>query len=146
MKVLFLGDIIGRAGRTAIQSNLKNIQKSNQIDFTIVNGENSAGGFGITENICKDLYSYGCDVITTGNHLWDQKEISDYIERDNKLLKPYNFPQGTPGLGFNIYKTQHSGVIPVHDGTSHSIFQHQHTLTRMPFLHFPIICKAETNT
>ncbi len=113
MKVLFLGDVIGRAGRTAIQSNLKNIQKSNQIDFTIINGENSAGGFGITENICKDLYSYGCDVITTGNHLWDQKEISDYIERDNNLLKPYNFPQGTPGLGFNIYKTKQNDAIMV---------------------------------
>ena len=102
MKVLFLGDIIGRAGRTAIQSNLKSIQKSNQIDFTIVNGENSAGGFGITENICKDLYSYGCDVITTGNHLWDQKEISDYIERDNKPVKqsPYQLVKPENRLTF----------------------------------------------
>jgi len=113
MKVLFLGDIMGRAGRAALQSKLRNIQEKNQIDFTIINGENSAGGFGITEKICKDIYSYGCDVITTGNHLWDQKEISDYIDKDNNLLKPYNFPEGTPGLGFNIYQTKKNENIMV---------------------------------
>jgi metallophosphoesterase (TIGR00282 family) len=105
MRVLFLGDIIGRAGRKALQNNLKEIKQKYQIDFTIINGENSAGGFGITEDICKDIYSYGGDVITTGNHLWDQKEIAEYIAKDGNLLKPYNFPEGTPGLGFNIYKT-----------------------------------------
>ncbi len=72
MRVLFLGDIIGRAGRKALQNNLKEIKQKYQIDFTIINGENSAGGFGITEDICRDIYSYGGDVITTGNHLWYQ--------------------------------------------------------------------------
>jgi len=105
MKVLFLGDIVGRAGRNALQQNLKHIQKKHEIDFTIINGENAAGGFGITKEICADIYSYGADVITTGNHLWDQKEIADYIGSDNRLLKPYNFPEGTPGAGYNIYKT-----------------------------------------
>ena len=87
MKVLFLGDIVGSSGVEVVKDNLKKIQDDFQIDFTIVNGENAADGFGITENICKELYSYGVDVITTGNHLWDQKEISDYIDRDDRLLK-----------------------------------------------------------
>ena len=113
MRVLFLGDIIGRAGRRALQNNLKDIKHKYQIDFTIINGENSAGGFGITQDICNDIYSYGGDVITTGNHLWDQKEIADYISKDGHLLKPYNFPEGTPGLGFNIYKTANDESIMV---------------------------------
>lgn len=113
MRVLFFGDIIGRAGRKALQNNLKEIKQKYQIDFTIINGENSAGGFGITEDICRDIYSYGGDVITTGNHLWDQKEIVDYIAKDGNLLKPYNFPEGTPGLGFNIYKTAKDESIMV---------------------------------
>ena len=103
MKVLFLGDIVGSSGVEVVKDNLKKIQDDFQIDFTIVNGENAADGFGITENICKELYSYGVDVITTGNHLWDQKEISDYIDRDDRLLKPFNFAEGSPGIGFNKY-------------------------------------------
>ena len=103
MKVLFLGDVVGKSGVKVVKDNLKKIQIDNKIDFTIVNGENAADGFGITEDICKEFYSCGVDVITTGNHLWDQKEINDYIERDDRLLKPFNFAEGTPGLGFNKY-------------------------------------------
>ena len=113
MKILFLGDVVGRSGREAIQGNLKEIQRQNQIDFTIVNGENAAGGFGITEDICKDFYSAGVNVITTGNHLWDQKEISKYIDQDNHLLKPYNSPEGTPGIGFNTYNIVENKKIVV---------------------------------
>ena len=83
MKVLFLGDIVGRSGREALNRHLHKINLDNQIDFTIVNGENAAGGFGITEKICGELYNAGANAITTGNHLWDQKEISKYIEKDN---------------------------------------------------------------
>ena len=103
MKVLFLGDVVGRSGVEVVKDNLQKIQKDFEIDFTIVNGENAADGFGITEDICKEFYSYGVDVITTGNHLWDQKEINDYIDRDKRLLKPFNFAEGTPGIGFNKY-------------------------------------------
>ena len=113
MKVLFLGDVVGRSGRATLKDNLKKIQEDHQINFTIVNGENAAGGFGITENICKEFYSYGVDVITTGNHLWDQKEINGYIEKDEKLLKPYNFAEGTPGLGFNKYVSNDGKAIAV---------------------------------
>ena len=79
MKVLFLGDVVGRSGVEVVKNNLQKIQKNFQIDFTIVNGENSADGFGITEDICKEFYSYGVDVITTGNHLWDQKALTRYL-------------------------------------------------------------------
>ena len=102
MKILFLGDVVGRSGREALNKHLNQIIIEKNIDFTIVNGENSAGGFGITEKICNEFYLAGVDVITTGNHLWDQKEIGKYIAKDGNLLKPYNFPEGTPGLGFNI--------------------------------------------
>ena len=85
----------------------------NNIDFVIANGENAAGGFGITESICNELYSYGVNVITTGNHLWDQKEITNYIDKDRNLLKPYNFAEGSPGLGFNIYELDNKEKIAV---------------------------------
>ena len=113
MKVLFLGDIVGRSGREALNRYLHKINLDNQIDFTIVNGENAAGGFGITEKICGELYNAGANVITTGNHLWDQKEISKYIEKDNRLLKPYNSAEGTPGVGYNIFKTENNEKIIV---------------------------------
>ena len=113
MKVLFLGDIVGRSGREALNRHLHKINLDNQIDFTIVNGENAAGGFGITEKICGELYNAGANAITTGNHLWDQKEISKYIEKDNRLLKPYNSAEGTPGVGYNIFKTENDEKIVV---------------------------------
>ena len=103
MRILFLGDVMGRSGRHALRDHLPDAIKNNNIDFVIANGENSAGGFGITEPICNELYSYGVNVITTGNHLWDQKEINSYIDKDDKLLKPYNFAEGSPGLGVNTY-------------------------------------------
>tara|TARA_B100000965_G_scaffold290041_1_gene247870 strand:+ start:516 stop:1316 length:801 start_codon:yes stop_codon:yes gene_type:complete len=113
MKVLFLGDVVGKSGVEVIKDNLKNIQKDYQIDFTIVNGENAADGFGITESLCKEFYSNGVDVITTGNHLWDQKEISNYIDKDDRLLKPFNFAEGTPGIGFNTYVLNNGKRIAV---------------------------------
>ena len=113
MKIIFLGDVMGRSGRHALRDHLPGLINEHQIDFVIANGENSAGGFGITEPICEELYSYGVNVITTGNHLWDQKEISNYIDKDNKLLKPYNFAEGTPGLGFNNYIDKNGKKIVV---------------------------------
>jgi len=106
MRIVFLGDIVGRSGRQVVKDYLPGVIKKYKPDFIIANGENAAGGFGITEEICKDLYSYGIDVITTGNHVWDQKGITEYIDKDPNLLKPYNFAEGSPGLGFNIYETK----------------------------------------
>ena len=113
MRVLFLGDVVGKSGIEVVKDNLHKVQKDCQVDFTILNGENSADGFGITEEICKEFYSYGVDVITTGNHLWDQKEINDYIDKDDHLLKPFNFAEGSPGIGFNKYILKDGRVIAV---------------------------------
>ena len=97
---------MGASGRKAVSENLSKIIENHKIDFTIINGENSAGGFGITEDICKDLFSSGVDGITTGNHLWDQREILDFISNEDRLLRPVNFPSHTPGSGFNIFETE----------------------------------------
>ena len=113
MKILFLGDVMGRSGRHSLRDHMPQALIDNNIDFVIANGENAAGGFGITESICNELYSYGVNVITTGNHLWDQKEITNYIDKDQNLLKPYNFAEGSPGLGFNIYELGNKEKIAV---------------------------------
>ena len=113
MRVLFLGDIVGRSGREGLNRHLNKIIIDHNIDFTIVNGENAAGGFGITEKICKEFYTAGVDAITTGNHLWDQREISSYIDKDHRLLKPYNSAEGTPGVGYNIFNIEDNNKIAV---------------------------------
>ena len=113
MRILFLGDVVGRSGREALNKYLNKIVIENNINFTIVNGENSAGGFGITEKICSEFYTAGVDAITTGNHLWDQKEIGKYIDKDHRLLKPYNSAEGTPGVGYNIFQSDCGKEIAV---------------------------------
>ena len=101
MKVLFLGDIVGNAGRLAIKQNLKDQIKKNDIDFVIANGENAANeGVGITKSISEKLFNSGIDVITTGNHVWDQKETADYINTESRLLRPLNLFKPSPGKGF----------------------------------------------
>ena len=106
MKILFLGDVVGVSGRSKIVSSLKEEIKSKKIDFVIVNGENAADqGVGITKKICNDFFNSGVDVITTGNHVWDQKEIMEFIEKEERLLRPKNLIEPAPGKGFNIYLT-----------------------------------------
>jgi len=106
MRVLFLGDVVGRCGRQVVVDRLPDLIRDLDIDFTVCNGENAAGGFGITPKICADLYDAGVDVITTGNHVWDQREILSYIDDDDHLLRPVNFPVGTPGKGAGVYETR----------------------------------------
>ena len=107
MKIFFLGDIVGKSGRLTVIRNLKDIVKKNKIDFVVVNGENAADqGVGITEVISNDLFNSGVDVITTGNHVWDQKETANHIERETRLLRPENLTNNSPGNGFGIYKSQ----------------------------------------
>ena len=114
MRILFLGDVVGKSGCTSIKKNLKNIIKQKNIDFVIVNGENAAEeGVGISEKISNELFSYGVDVITTGNHVWDLKETAQYITQENKLLRPFNLPSATPGEGFGIYKLKNGLKIGV---------------------------------
>ena len=106
MRVLFLGDVVGNPGRTAIKQNLKDQINKNDIDFVIANGENAADeGTGITKKISEDFFNYGVDVITTGNHVWDQKETAEYINTESRLLRPLNLIKPSPGKGFEIYKS-----------------------------------------
>ena len=107
MKILILGDVMGASGRHAINNNLNKIIEKNQIDFTIINGENAADdGRGITESIAKEFFLNGVDVITSGNHIWDKQETIDYINKENRLLRPANLAEGSPGKGFEIYMTK----------------------------------------
>jgi metallophosphoesterase (TIGR00282 family) len=99
MKLLFIGDIVGRPGRDLVKRGLGAIVRTHGIDFVIANGENSAAGFGITREIGDQLLSYGIAVLTSGNHIWDKKEALEYIEREPRLLRPANYPAGTPGKG-----------------------------------------------
>ena len=105
MKILFLGDVVGLSGCSKLINNLSDEIKSKKIDFVIVNGENAAEqGVGLTKKICEDFFNSGVDVITTGNHVWDQKEIMEFIDKEERLLRPKNLFEPAPGKGFNIYK------------------------------------------
>jgi len=104
MNILFLGDVMGKSGREVIKKELPTLKRKLEVDTVILNGENAAGGFGITPKICEEFYELGVNVITTGNHVWDQKEIIPYISKDNNLLRPHNFPTQVPGQGLVIYQ------------------------------------------
>jgi len=98
-----LGDIVGRSGRDAVMSRLSGLRAGLSLDFVIANGENSAHGFGVTAKICAELYEAGVDVITLGNHSWDQREIIGHIDQEPRLLRPLNYPPGTPGRGAGVF-------------------------------------------
>ena len=104
MKILVLGDVMGTSGRNALNEKLPQIIKNNEIDFVIVNGENSADdGKGITQEIAEEFFKTGVDVITSGNHIWDKQETTSYIDKENRLLRPANLVEGSPGRGYEIY-------------------------------------------
>ena len=104
MRILFLGDVVGNSGCSKLMQSLLNEIKLNKIDFVIVNGENAAEqGVGLTKEICQDFFNCGVNVITTGNHVWDQKGIMEFIEKENRLLRPKNLCEPAPGRGFQIY-------------------------------------------
>ena len=114
MRILFLGDVVGISGCSKLMNNLLNEIKLKKIDFVIVNGENAAAqGVGLTKDICNDFFNCGVDVITTGNHVWDQKEIMEFIDKEERLLRPKNFFEPAPGRGFNIYNTKENIKIGV---------------------------------
>ena len=114
MRILFLGDVVGISGCSKIMNNLLDQIKINKIDFVIVNGENAAEtGVGLTKEICEDFFKCGVNVITTGNHVWDQKEIMNYIDKENRLLRPKNLFEPAPGSGFKIFNTQNGIKIGV---------------------------------
>ena len=113
MNILCIGDIVGKPGRHAIEGLLAGLKKEFKIDFVIVNAENSAGGAGITERIAEQLFNVGCDVLTLGDHVWDQKGIEEYLEEKDYILRPANFPEGVPGKGWCIKKTSSGHKVGV---------------------------------
>ncbi len=113
MKILIYGDIVGRNARHTIISETKKIRQEHNIDFVIADGDNTAHGFGITSKIAKQLFENGVDVITTGNHVWDQKEIVPYLDKEPKILRAQNYPEGTVGKGFCVYEDDKNRKILV---------------------------------
>ncbi len=105
MRILFVGDVMGRSGRDAVAKHLPKLKKDLKIDVCVIDADNAAHGFGVTEAVCKELYESGADCITTGNHVWDQREIIPYIVRDPKLLRACNFPKGTMGNSSYLFTT-----------------------------------------
>jgi len=116
MKVLFIGDIMGEPGRRAIARTLHKVVAQHAVDLVIGNGENVAGGFGITPELAHELYEMGLSVITTGNHAWDKKEVLDFFRHEPRLLRPANYPDGVPGRGSIVVETpggERLGVLQV---------------------------------
>ncbi|NIA70500.1 TIGR00282 family metallophosphoesterase [Pelagibius litoralis] len=113
MRLLFCGDIVGRPGRDVVLAQLPGLRKRLKLDFVIANGENAASGFGITEKICRQLFEVGVDVISGGNHSWDQREVMSYISGEPRLLRPQNFPTGTPGKGVGVFETRRGKKVLV---------------------------------
>lgn len=113
MRLLFLGDMVGRTGRTTVWNKLPELISDYKLDFVIVNGENAAGGFGITEEIHLNTIAAGADVVTTGNHVWDQREALEFASRQDRFLRPANFPKGTPGKGSGLYFARNGARVLV---------------------------------
>jgi metallophosphoesterase (TIGR00282 family) len=113
MRLLFLGDIVGRPGRNAVIERLPGLRDRWRLDCVVINGENSAGGFGINEAICDEILAAGADAITLGNHTWDQRETLVFIERQPRLIRPVNYPSGTPGRGANLIDTRSGARVLV---------------------------------
>jgi len=130
VRILFLGDIVGEPGRKAVIDRLPVIKEELEIDFIIVNGENSAGGKGITPKIAIDLLRAGAAVITTGDHVWDQKEIIDYLPTEPRVLRPLNYPDGTPGGGSVVLETAKGRI---------AVMQAQGTTFMQPALENPFL-------
>jgi hypothetical protein len=114
VRILFVGDITGRPGRISLGSYLSECRKRGaEYDFVIANVENAAGGFGLTKEISQKISAYGVDCQTSGNHIWDRREIQSYFEAEPRLLRPANYPPGTPGLGYNIYQARNGENVAV---------------------------------
>jgi 2',3'-cyclic-nucleotide 2'-phosphodiesterase len=113
MNLLFIGDIVGRPGRELIRKGLRGLVDKHSIDLVIANAENSAAGFGVTKDIGDTLLDYGVDVMTSGNHIWDKKEVLDYIPTQPKLLRPANYPAGVPGRGSYVAQTGDGRAVGV---------------------------------
>jgi hypothetical protein len=113
VKALFIGDIVGKPGRVALKAHLPGILSQHDVELVIVNGENSAAGFGITRKVGEELFSTGVHVITSGNHIWDKKEALEYLDSENRVIRPLNYPPGVPGFGCCIHITESAVKVAV---------------------------------
>ena len=113
MNILFIGDIVGKPGREVVTAELPRLRDKLKLDLVIANGENAAGGFGLTRAIAEEFFGVGIDVISTGNHWADQKEILALIEQEDRSIRPVNYPRGTPGKGANLYQTPAGSVLVI---------------------------------
>ncbi|MEW6107576.1 MAG: TIGR00282 family metallophosphoesterase [Nitrospirota bacterium] len=113
MRVLFIGDIVGNVGRSAVKSLLPKLIDKYKAEFVIANGENIAGGFGLTEALVAEIFKMGVHIITTGNHVWDKKDFISYISKDNRVLRPLNYPPGVPGCGSIVFNSSNGLKVGV---------------------------------
>ncbi len=123
MKILFVGDVVGKPGRQALGALLRRVREEHGADLTVANGENAAAGFGLTPDVARELLAAGVDVITTGNHVWDKKEIIPFIPKESRLLRPLNYPPGAPGFG-SIVVTARNGTKVAVLNVSGRVFMH----------------------
>ena len=126
MKLLFCGDVVGRPGRDAVLKYVPKLRAEHALDFVVVNADNAAAGFGVTPQLCVDFFAAGIDVLTGGDHIWDQRDIIPYLAKEKRLLRPQNFPEKTPGIGHNTY-TISAGkkVVVIH--VLGQVFHKEHT-------------------
>ena len=142
MKLLFIGDIVGQPGRTAVRELLPGLRAQHALDFVIANGENSAGGSGITPRTAGEIFSAGVDVITSGDHLWDQKEVMELLAGEKGFLRPLNYPPGTPGQGSAVFEV-HSPQSTIHNPRSIAVLNVQGRTFMQPPLEHPFLLAAE---
>ncbi|MEW6726121.1 MAG: TIGR00282 family metallophosphoesterase [Bacillota bacterium] len=113
VRLLFIGDIVGRPGRRAVKEFLPRLVSRLDVEFVIANGENAAGGNGLTGEVAQELFGYGINVLTMGNHVWDKKEILNFIEEEPRIIRPANYPPGTPGVGYGVFNTKRGAKVAV---------------------------------
>ena len=113
MKILFIGDIVGEPGRRAVKELLPRLRRQHEMELVIANGENSAGGSGITPKTAEEIFAAGVDIITSGDHLWDQKEVMGLLQHESRFLRPLNYPKGTPGQGSVVYQASNQPPVGI---------------------------------
>lgn len=113
MRLLMIGDIVGRPGRRAVKVNLPDLKRQFDLDLVIANGENAAGGKGITKEVAQELFSYGVNILTMGNHVWNKKEAFSYIDQEARIIRPANYPPGVPGFGTGVFETRRNVKVGV---------------------------------
>ena len=113
MKILFIGDTVGKAGRAIVREHLQQLWETYQTDLTILNCENAASGFGITPKLADEFFDWGIDVLTSGNHIWDKKQIMPYLDQNSRILRPANYPPADPGRGVTVVRTRSGEEVAV---------------------------------